>query len=159
MDILALVIAILLFLLGIVFTILPPLPGAVVVWAGMLVYGLLTGFANLPAWFLVVQGVLALGITGIDYLASALGSKYFGGSRGAFWGAIIGLFCGLLIGNLPGMIGGLFLGAFVGELMQQKDPQQAARAGIGALVGFLGGIPLKITLEIIMIIWFVVQII
>jgi hypothetical protein len=72
-----------LFLSGLVGTILPVLPGPALIWAGMLVYGLIAGFENLGPGFLVIQALLVLCIFGLDYLFSALGTRYFGGSNGS----------------------------------------------------------------------------
>jgi uncharacterized protein YqgC (DUF456 family) len=49
-----------LFLSGLVGTILPVLPGPALIWAGMLVYGLIAGFENLGPGFLVIQALLVL---------------------------------------------------------------------------------------------------
>jgi uncharacterized protein YqgC (DUF456 family) len=48
---LALVIAIIMFLIGLIGTILPALPGVLLIFGGMLVYGFMTGFASLSIWF------------------------------------------------------------------------------------------------------------
>jgi len=157
-DILAIIVAVILFLLGILGTIVPLLPGAPMIWTGMLIYGLIAGFEGLPFSFFLMQGILALAVMGVDYLMTFLGTHFFGGSRAAFWGAALGLFLGLIFFNVPGLLIGTFVGAIAGELMIKNDFQQAAYSGIGALVGFLGGIPFKLFLEVIMITWFVLAI-
>jgi hypothetical protein len=51
LNTIALIIAILMFIIGIIGTILPALPGVLLIFAGMLVYGFMTGFAGLSIWF------------------------------------------------------------------------------------------------------------
>jgi len=154
LEILAITTAIIFFLLGIAGTIVPMLPGPPLVWAGMLAYGFIAGFEGLSVTFFLLQGILVLATVGVDYLTTALGTRYFGGSRLAFWGATLGLILGLILFNLPGLLIGTFTGAIAGELLHENNLRQAVSAGVGAVVGFLGGIPFKIFLEIIMIIWF-----
>jgi len=47
MKVLPLVVCIVLFILGLLGTVLPVLPGAILIYGGMLVYGIMTGFKNL----------------------------------------------------------------------------------------------------------------
>lgn len=48
---------------------------------------LIAGFANLWAWFLIDQDLPAAAVTGLDYLMTASGNRYFSGSRAAPAGA------------------------------------------------------------------------
>lgn len=157
MEIVALIIASLFFITGIVGSILPVLPGAPLIWVGMIIYGFMAGFEGLPWWFFAGQGLLALLIMGVDYLASALGSRYFGGTKAAFWGAMIGLLIGLFFFPI-GLIVGPFTGAVIAELIFARKTDQALKAGLGAFVGFWGGLPIKLILEAAMIAWFFVTI-
>jgi len=136
---------IILFIVGIIGTVLPLLPGVTLIWAGMLLYGILTGFQNLSVGFYILQGLAALLVMFIDYIATALGAKHFGGSKTAMWGAALGLLAGLLI------IFGPFLGAFIAELLKGIPPEKALRSSFGALLGLLGGIILKLCIEAVML--------
>lgn len=156
-EVIAIIIASLLFITGIVGSIVPVLPGAPVIWAGMIIYGIMAGFDNMPWWFFAVQGLLALMIMGVDYLTSALGSRYFGGSKAAFWGAMIGLLGGLFFFPI-GLFVGPFAGAVIAELIFARKTDQALKAGLGAFIGFWGGLPVKLVLEAVMITWFFVSI-
>lgn len=155
-HIIGLIIASLFFIVGIAGTVIPLLPGPVLIWAGMLLYGLITGFENLSVPFFIVQGLAVLLIAGIDYLTTALGTRYFGGSRAAFWGAALGLVAGIMIFNLPGLLIGPFAGAVTAELFATRNFKRSLVSGIGAVLGFLVGIPVKIFIEIVMIAWFLV---
>jgi uncharacterized protein YqgC (DUF456 family) len=157
MNTIALVVAILLFLVGMTGIIVPVMPGTPLIWLGMLLYGLLTGFSNLTVYFFIFQGLLALAAMAVDYAATAWGSRRFGGGKASLWGAVIGLLVGLFF--LPyGLLLGPFLGAFFAELIFTRQGVQALRSGIGALIGFWGGLSLKLLLGTVMIVWFFIEI-
>ncbi|HOL17742.1 MAG TPA: DUF456 family protein, partial [Bacillota bacterium] len=146
LEIAALIVALLLFITGVVGSFVPVLPGAPLIWLGMIIYGAMTGFRGLTWWFFTGQALLALAVMGIDYLASAVGSRYFGGGKAAFYGAMLGLLAGVFIGPV-GLLVGPFAGAVIAELIFGRKTDQALRAGLGAFIGFWGGMPVKLLLE------------
>ncbi|NLX92076.1 MAG: DUF456 family protein [Firmicutes bacterium] len=159
MSYLPLIITFILFIVGIIGTVLPLLPGVTLIWGGMLLYGILTGFPPGLSWdFYLFQGIAALLIMGVDYIATAVGVKRSGGSKAATWGAAVGLLLGIFMGP-AGIIFGPFLGALVGELLNGFPLDRALRSSIASLVGLLGGIILKLGIEIAMIFWFIKRII
>lgn len=158
MEIVAWIVAIIFFLAGFFGTLIPILPGAPMIWAGMLLFGLITGFEKLDTVFYLLQAALALSVMGVDYLATALGSRYFGGSRAAIWGAVLGLIAGLFF--IPiGLLIGPFLGAVLLELLFTRKTAQSIRSGIGAALGFWCGFAVKLTIEAGMIYWFITRVI
>ncbi len=157
MATLALVLAIILFIAGLAGTILPFLPGAILIYAGMLLYGFMTKFATLDASFFLLQALVLVLIFSVDYLASAAGTKRFGGSKQAAWGAIIGTILGIFFGPL-GIVIGPFIGAVGAEFLNRKDFNQALRVGVGTIVGILGGTIVKIGAELLMIVYFFMRI-
>lgn len=156
-KILAVVVASLFFLVGITGTLLPILPGAPIILLGMFVYGLIAGFENFGVFFFVIQAMLAITVMAVDYIFSALGSRYFGGSKAALWGAAIGLLGGLAFFPV-GLLVGPFIGATLADLLFRQKANQAIKSGIGASVGFWTALPIKLALEAVMIIWFVIRI-
>lgn len=157
MEIAAYIAASILFAAGIVGTFAPVLPGAPLIWAGMLVFGLMTGFEKLNWLFFLLQGVLAIAVMGVDYLATALGSRYFGASKAAVFGAVIGLIAGLFF--LPlGLLIGPFAGAVLLELIFTRKPDTALRSGLGAVIGFWSGFVFKLIMEAGMITWFFIEV-
>ncbi len=157
-EILGLILASIFFLAGLFGTLFPGMPGPPLIWMGMLIYGIITGFENLGFFFLAAQAVLVLVVMGVDYLFSALGSRVFGGSKAALWGAALGLMIGLFF--FPyGLLLGPFLGAAAAELIARSKSNQAFRSGVGATLGFWGALPIKLTLEAVMIVWFITRII
>lgn len=158
METAALILAILFFIAGILGTILPILPGAVLVYAGILLYGLMTHFKTLGLYFFVIQTAVLILTFFIDYWASAYGTKRFGGSKQAAWGAVIGAILGLAVFGPLGVIIGPFLGAVLAELLRGTPLPQTLRVGVGTIVGTLGGAALKIIAEVLMILYFFIRI-
>ncbi|NLZ38610.1 MAG: DUF456 domain-containing protein [Firmicutes bacterium] len=149
-----LIITIILFLIGVAGTILPALPGAVLIYGGMILYGFLTDFSTLPAKFFLLQGLALLLIFAVDFFATAIGTKKFGGSRASAFGATLGTLLGVLFFPPFGIVLGPFLGAAAAELLSGKNPEHAVRVGFGTLIGLLGGTITKLLIEAIMIIYF-----
>ncbi|MGE5584561.1 MAG: DUF456 domain-containing protein [Bacillota bacterium] len=154
MAAIGMILAILLFILGLAGTVLPVLPGAPLIWLGMLIYGLFTRFAHLPVGFYVWQGVAVAVTLLIDYAATAYGTKRYGGSSAAIRGSIAGLVISPFILGPIGIVIGPFAGAFIGELLQGKRAEAAFRAAFGTLIGVVGGTLLKFTVEIGMVVGF-----
>jgi len=150
-----LLIAILFFIAGLAGALLPVLPGAVLVWVGMLIYGVMTGFETLGLVFFIGQGLAVVLVHAVDYLAGVVGVKRYGGSKNAVYGSLIGGILGIFVMGPAGIIFGPFIGAIVGEMLgPQKQLDIAIRSGFGTLVGLIGGSVFKIAIEIVMIIWF-----
>jgi uncharacterized protein len=156
-ETIALTAAGILFLTGLAGTILPMLPGPPLIWSGMLVYGLIAGFDKLGMGFMIIQALLVLCVTGLDYLFSALGTRYFGGSKAALAGAAAGLLAGVFFFPV-GLFIGPFLGAALADLIVRKKTAQAIRSGFGASLGFWIALPVKLGLEAVMITWFILRI-
>jgi hypothetical protein len=148
-------VAIAMIMIGLAGTVLPALPGLPLVFGGMLVAAWADGFTNVPAWVLVVLGVLTLLSVAIDFWATALGAKRVGASRKAIVGAMLGTFGGLFLGPV-GLILGPFAGALAGELLQRRSLDRAhigdaAKIGLGTWVGILFGVVLKLSLAFTML--------
>ena len=153
MDTFALIVASLFFAAGVVGSFAPVLPGAPLIWAGMLIFGFMTGFEKLDWLFFLLQGLLTVAVFSVDYLATALGTRYFGSTKAAALGALCGLIAGVFFFPM-GLIIGPFAGAMLFELIATQNPETALRSGVGALLGFWGGAVVKLALETGMITWF-----
>ncbi|MDI6631603.1 MAG: DUF456 domain-containing protein [Bacillota bacterium] len=153
MATLGLIIAVIFFLAGLAGTVLPVLPAAPLILAGMFVYGLFAGFEGLSVCFFAGQAVAVALTFLVDYLANMWAVSHYGGSRLAIWGGVLGLVFGAFFGPL-GVILGPFLGAFAGELLASRRTVHALRVGIGSFVGFFGSTVIKLLIEVAMIVWF-----
>lgn len=144
------ILALLLVLAGLAGTVVPALPGAPLVFAGLLVAAWIDGFARVGPWTLAVLGVLAALTIAVDVLSTTLGVKRAGASRGALIGAAIGTVVGLFLG-LVGVLVGPFVGALIGEFAVRRDWQQAGRAGVATWIGLAVGTALKIAIVFAML--------
>jgi uncharacterized protein YqgC (DUF456 family) len=149
-DVLLWLLAAILVLVGLAGLILPALPGAPLLFAGLLVAAWIEDFSYVGGGTLAVLGVLALLTYAVDFAASALGAKRFGASNRAVVGAAIGALVGIFFG-LPGILLGPFIGAMLGELSDRRGPRDAARAGLGATLGLALGAAAKLALAFSML--------
>jgi hypothetical protein len=139
------VLAAILVAVGLAGLVLPGLPGAPLVFAGLLIAAWAEHFAYVGAGTLVVLALLAAATWAVDFAASAFGARRFGASGRAILGAALGGLVGIFFG-LPGLVVGPFLGAVAGELSAQRGLRQAGRAGIGATLGLALGLAAKLAL-------------
>lgn len=149
------IIATLLVLVGMAGLVLPALPGAPLLFAGLVAAAWAENFAYVGAGTIVVLGLFTALIIAVDFIAGALGAKYFGASPRAITGALLGGVVGLLFG-FPGVLLGPLVGAVIGELSVRRDLNAATRAGFGASLGLLIAAVAKIALAFTMIGVFVV---
>ncbi len=140
----------LLLAIGLVGLVLPVLPGAPLLFGGILAAAWAEDFMYIGTRTLVVVGVLAALAIAADFVAGAFGARRYGASGRAMLGAAIGATVGLFFG-LIGVLVGPFVGALVGELTVRSDLKAAGRAGIGATVGLLLGTAAKMALGLAMI--------
>lgn len=149
-DILIWILAALLILGGLAGLVLPALPGAPMLFAGLFLAAWAEDYAYVGTATLVALGVLAALSYLLDFVASALGARRYGASGRSILGATIGAIVGIFFG-LPGLIAGPFLGAVLGELSVRRDLQGAARAGYGAFIGLMIATAGKLALGFTMI--------
>jgi len=147
---------ILIMLAGVAGTVLPLLPGIPVIFVAALGYGWYQGFTEVSGQYLAILGGIALISMGVDYAASAYGTKRFGATKYASWGSVIGGIAGIFIIPPLGILIGSWLGAVGGELLAGRASQEALRAGTGALIGLLSGMAVKLIIAIGMLISFIV---
>lgn len=135
---------------GLLGLVLPALPGAVLLFGGLLLGAWIEDFAYVGQGTLIALGVLALGTFVVDFLAGAVGARRYGASNRAVAGAAIGAVVGLFFG-IVGVLIGPFVGAVIGELSGRSSVGAASRAGFGATVGFVIGTAAKIAIGVAMV--------
>lgn len=163
-DLLTLV-AYLLIILGLIGSLLPILPGPLLIWLGALLWGYADGFQAVGWPTLVVLGVLMVLAWTSDLILTTFGTRKAGASWKAVVGAIAGGIVGaiLLSGVLPviGTILGTILGALIGILLveyyDKRDWGQAFQASKGYVFGSLAARALEVFLSLLMIAIFVWQ--
>lgn len=155
MDILGWTLVILLFVIGMAGTIYPILPGAVAIYGAFFVYGLFFTFSEFGLWFWILQSLIFIILFIADYAVSAWGVKRFGGTKASVIGSTIGLIFGPFVIPAFGLIIGPFLGAVIGEMISGVSFERALKVGWGSLVGLFTSVVVKMILQSIMIVLFV----
>jgi uncharacterized protein len=116
--------------------VLPAIPGAPLVFLGLVAGAAADDFQRV-GWGTLTLLLLLTGLTvGVDLLASALGARRAGASKLALFGAFAGSLGGLAFG-LPGLVLGPFLGALAGEWYARKDLRQAGKVGLATWLALL----------------------
>ena len=147
---LLLILAVILVLLGLAGTVLPVLPGVLLVFGGLFLAASAENFQRVGAVGLSIIGVLALLSFAADFVASLLGAKRVGASPLALAGAAIGGFVGIFLG-IPGVLLGPFIGAVAGEYLARGRLVQAGKVGLGTWLGLLIAAVAKVVLAFLMI--------
>jgi uncharacterized protein YqgC (DUF456 family) len=150
MAILLYVLGVALLAAGVAGLVVPVLPGALLLLAGVAALAWAGDFAILGWGTLGFAGAVALVMVAVDWAASVLGAKAFGASKWAVIGSAVGLLVGLFLG-LPGILLGPAIGAIVFEYARDPNFGRAARAGAGAFLGFLVGSILKVVLAFVLL--------
>lgn len=121
--------------LGLVGVFVPVIPGGIVFFLGGLIHKLM--LPDVFTWWAVaILGALMVLDRLVDFFATAVGTKWFGGTKWGIIGALVGGFFGLFFG-IFGILIGPVIGAVVFEIIWAKrHPKEAARSGVGAGVGF-----------------------
>jgi uncharacterized protein len=144
------VLAIAMIAVGVAGTVLPALPGVLLVAAGIVLAAWIDDFARIGTWSLVAVAVLAVIGVVTDLLAGLLFARRAGASRLGLLGAAIGTVAGVF----AGLIGVLFLplvGAFVGEVLAQREPLHAGKIGLATWLGLLFATAVKLAVVFAMI--------
>jgi uncharacterized protein YqgC (DUF456 family) len=149
------ILAVVLIVVGVVGTVLPALPGAVLVFAGVALAAWIDDFARISGWTVGVLGVLTLIAWAADYVAAAAGAKRAGASKYAVLGAAIGTVAGVFTG-LVGLIFMPLAGAAIGEYFAEKDALRAGRVGLATWLGMVVGTAAKVAIVFVMVGIFVV---
>lgn len=136
--------------IGLAGLLLPIVPGAPLLFLGLLFGAWAEDFRYVGIWTLLILAGMAVLTYVVEFIASILGVKKYGGSRRAMAGATLGGIVGLFLG-VPGILLGPFVGAVIGELSLQRSLDQASRAGFGTVVGLAIGVAGKLAIGIAMI--------
>lgn len=135
---------------GLAGLLLPLVPGAPLLFLGLLLGAWAEGFRYIGLWTLLALAGMAALTYVVEFAASILGVKKYGGSRRAMLGAAVGGIVGIFLG-IPGILLGPFVGAVIGELSLQRSLDEASRAGFGTVVGLAIGVAGKLAIGITMI--------
>ena len=139
-----------LVLLGLAGTVLPLLPGTLLVWAGLLLGAWIDDFTRVSEVTVVLLTLLAALAWALDFVAGLMGAKRAGASTQALVGAAVGT----VVGIFMGLIGVLFMpliGAGIGEYWAQKNQQRAAKVALATWLGLILGMVAKVVIAFVMV--------
>lgn len=141
------------------------LPGTLIIFGSILLYGIATHFhAGIGIPFIVASAGLTLLAEIADHWLGVVGARRFGASRASVWLSFLGGIAGAILVGGPlaiafgplGPVAGGFAGAFVlvvaYELYLRRSVGHALNAGWGTLLGRLAGTVLKVVISAVMII-------
>lgn len=157
-----------LLLVGLVGSILPALPGPIIAYLALRLLHR-SSYGEFSRQFLLLFGILNIAIIVIDTLIPIRGTKRMGGSNAGNRGSTIWLIVATII--LPvlgitiwpfGLLGLLiwpFAGAYIGERRDNRSHEKAMKAARWSFLGFLVGTWLKCILVLLMVYFFVQELV
>lgn len=154
MDIFAWI-ALALLVLGVVGTVAPLVPGALLSVAGVVLYWWSTGFSDpsLPVFVsLLLVGVATMVI---DYAGGAMAAKAAGASTLTTGIAVVVGFVLLFVTGPVGFLVGIAVTVFVAEFARNQNAEQSGKAALYATVGVLASTAAQVLLTGAMLVAFV----
>jgi uncharacterized protein YqgC (DUF456 family) len=156
MELLWWLIAIVLMAIGLIGTLLPVVPGAIIILAAAVLHQIMLGSEKSVGWWnIAALALLTLLSYALEFAGGYFGAKRFGATKWGAFGATLGAIVGLFY-PFPGLIVGPVVGAIAGELVAGKRLVSAGRAGWGTLLGNLAGMLGKLIIALVMVSWFLV---
>ena len=150
--------SVVLIVAGVAGTVLPVLPGTLLVLAGIALGAWIDDFTRVGVATLVFVSALALLALALDYVAGLLGARKAGASPQALVGAAVGTVAGLF----AGLVGVLFLplvGAAIGEYLARRDEWRALHVGVATWLGMIVGLLAKLVITFVMLGVFVIALV
>ncbi|PYK41675.1 MAG: DUF456 domain-containing protein [Verrucomicrobia bacterium] len=144
-------VTVVLFAVGLIGTVLPLVPGTVIILAGAILHRIMLGPEKSIGWrTIAVLVLLTLATYALDFVSGYFGARYFGATKWGLFGAIVGALIGIFFG-IAGLFIGPVIGAVLGEFVAGKRMIDAGRAGWGSLLGSLGAMIAKLVISLVMI--------
>ncbi|WP_102027409.1 DUF456 domain-containing protein [Salirhabdus sp. Marseille-P4669] len=153
-DILLWILILGLFIFSFVGILFPIIPSVLVLWGGFLIYHFAINEETLSLFFWIPMIIFTVMLFIADIFVNSHYVKKFGGSK---WGermAAVAVIVGSFVLPPFGILIIPFIVVFITEMIQQKSPVASLKAAFGSLIGFLGSSIAKIIIQLIMIIWF-----
>jgi len=153
-------VTVLALVVGLVGTVLPLLPGpmlilAAAVWHVLAMHYWLQAPDPGLGWpGFAVLGLLVVAAQVFETASSAVGAKYFGSTQWGIWGALIGGLIGIFFTPV-GIFLGPVLGALAAEMIiAKRELRSAAKSTWGTFVGTVAGLLIKTGLGLAMVGYF-----
>lgn len=158
-NILIWLVIVVLFIASFVGLLYPIIPSSLLIWVGFLLYHFIIDSTSLNLFFWSVMVGWTIVVLVADIIANSFFVKRSGGSKWGERGAAIAVIVGSFIIPPFGIIIIPFITVLAIEMVQKNTIQKAFKTALGSLLGFLGGTLVKIIIQTIMIIWFIIEVI
>ncbi|MCM3548021.1 membrane protein [Niallia circulans] len=145
------------FIASFVGLIVPIIPSVLVLWGGFLVYLFALG-GSLSVVFWVGMAVLTVFLLVVDLLANMAFVKRTGGSKWGERAALVGVIVGAFVVPPFGLIIVPFVLVLIAELLQQQPFEKAVRIAFSSFLAFISGTLAKAVVQIVMIAWFLIEV-
>ncbi|QYY35884.1 DUF456 domain-containing protein [Ruficoccus sp. ZRK36] len=144
----------LIIFIGVLGSIVPVLPGCVIIWSGIFIYKLWVP-GDVSWKVVIITGLLAALAQVLDFIAGYWGAKKFGGSTRGAVGAVLGGIIGpFVMSPFFGLVLGPIIGAIIGELSARRTLLESGKSGVGTLVGGIASFIIKIGISFCMVAMF-----
>ena len=148
-EYIALSVTSLIFLIGLATSLLPVVPGSLIVWSGIMIHKLWMGDASVAWKIVLTTGIITLIGQLADLVLGVWGARRFGASWQGAVSALLGAFIGLFLPPpLLWLIVGPVIGAIIGELLAGRSFKAGSKAGIGTVIGGIVAFALKFGLSV-----------
>jgi uncharacterized protein len=148
-EYIALGVSSLIFMIGLVSSLLPVVPGSLIVWSGVIIHKLWMGDASVAWKIVILTGILTLIGQLADFVMGIWGARKFGASWKGAVGAVLGALIGFFIPPpLFWLIVGPVIGAIIGEIAAGRSFKAGSKAGFGTVVGSVVAFALKFGLSV-----------
>lgn len=159
MSELMLLIALVLLVVGVIGSVVPLLPGALLSLVGIYLYWWSTGFADPELLALSVLTVIGLGAFLIDFFGGAISARAGGASLVTTGlAAVVGLVLIPFLGPI-GLLVGIAGTVFLAEFYRHHDAKSGARTALYATIGVLASTVAQLLLTISMLVGFVLLVV
>lgn len=141
---------------GVIFSVIPPLPGPFLSYGGLISAHFISNETQFSTASLVIWAVLAIAIVAADYALPIAATKKFGGTKAGIVGGMIGTIVGLFLPIPFGVILGPLLGAIIGDLYGGNHFRSALKSGFGSFLGFILATTIKVIFSLVLgivVIW------
>jgi len=150
MEVLLIILSILFIAGGIIFSILPPLPGPLLTYVALITTHYISESTTFSTWSFIIWGIVGAVILVLDYVLPAAATRKFGGTKAGMISGMIGTIAGVILPIPFGIILGPLLGAIIGDLYGGNQIKSAFKSGFGSFLGFLAATSIKLLYAIIL---------
>ncbi|WP_421764105.1 DUF456 domain-containing protein [Ekhidna sp.] len=144
MEALLIILSILLIAGGVIFSILPPIPGPLLTYGALICTHFVSNETEFSTSSFVIWGIIGIIILIADFALPIAATKRFGGTKAGVIGGMIGMVAGVLLPIPFGIVLGPLLGAIIGDLYGGNRIRSAFKSGFGSFLGFLVATSLKL---------------